>query len=127
MEETQKTIDWGKEVANLEKKERIDYWKVPVGESELVFLDNGTDVKNKDFEGKDCAKRRFLIQVNRVTYQWDVFKHYPDKKPPMESLYGQIAIMASKQGGLSGFKSKLVRKGTGKKTNYTIISLGGGQ
>jgi hypothetical protein len=114
MEET-KGIDWNKEEKELKSKGET-YWKQTPGTHQIVFLNNGEPKLGKDFDGKDCEKVQFLISVNKQQYQWDV-----TRSKTKNSLYGQIAIFASKKGGLAGQAIYLNVTGTKKETRYALI------
>ena len=131
MSEEQKTIDWEKEAAGL-KVSTDSYYKPKQGMNQVIFLDNGTAIKSKDFNKKDCEKIRFNISVDKMVKTWEVFRCYPGEKPSKNGLYGQIATFASKKGGLSEKAIFLNVVGNGKETKYTVIDpatliQGGGQ
>ena len=131
MTEEQKTVDWGKEVEGL-KVSTDSFYKPKQGMNQVIFLDNGTEVKGKDYNKKDCAKVRFQVSVDKMVKTWEVFRCYPGEKPSKNGLYGQIAIFASKKGGLAEKAIFLNVVGNGKETKYTVIDpatliQGGGQ
>lgn len=109
------SMDWLKEEKELKESDE-EWFRPKQGMSQLVFLDEGTLVKGKDFQGKEVDKVRFLVSVDKKTLAWEVIK--VKKK---SSLYGQIVRFATLHEKLTGQLVLLNVVGEKKDTRYSLI------
>ena len=107
-------MDWNKEVENMSKG-GSDFLKLSAGQHKVKFLDEGED-KELQWEDKTILKRNFRVSFNGEEHTWSV-----TKGTTLNSLYGQISLVARQKGGLIGAEVTVIVKGSGKETSYTIL------
>lgn len=105
--------DWNSEVDAL--TEGTEFLKMEAGTHKVKFLNEG-EAKVIEWDGKQIDKVFFNVEKEGEQYTWSV-----TKARTYSSLYGQIALFAKHNNGLTDKTLTVVVKGSGKQKDYTIM------
>lgn len=116
----QKEINWGEEADQLsEGGDGAEYFKPDEGETEITFLDEGTQYTDeKKFDEKPRKYVKFRVEVDGEEKIWDF-----GKGSTPGSKFGQIARYAAAKDGLEGETVTWFRQGSGQQTNHILMDL----
>ena len=106
-------MDWKKETENLGTG--TDFLKLTGGTHKVTFLDEGEE-KTVTYDDKTRLKVFFRVSVEKVEHTWTITKGVT-----LNSLWGQVTLIAKKLGGLTGKTITVIVKGEGKNTDYTVL------
>lgn len=111
--------DWYKEVSLKSGVELRDWWNAEAGIYEVEFLSEANEEYTVNYGSLDKPDTKikipFDIRVNGKEYVWGVTKAITET-----SLYGQLVLLARKNNGLEGTKTKVLVQGSGKSKRYII-------
>jgi len=109
-------MDWNKEVENLRTGSDLpEFLKLKAGQHKVEFQNDGIE-RTQVWEEKEIPKVDFKVRVNGQEFTWSVTKGIT-----VNSLYGQIALVAKNNTSLIGKTVTVIVKGSGKETSYTIL------
>lgn len=102
--------------------ERNPPLKLGSGVFQLKIVDNGREITVPDFKNPEVEVKKVVltVEMGNVKYAWFV-----SVAGTTDSLYGQLASVAKKYGGLEGRLLELIVAGQKKERRYNVSKVDG--